>query len=294
MKKEKILFIVNPITGKKQLKQFPKFLARYLDNSIDYEISTSEMKGHAKKIAAEARDKNMYKTIVAVGGDGTVNEVGCQLINSDVNLGIIPNGSGNGLARELGIPLNIVKAICLINGDNTKKIDAGKVNDHPFFCTAGVGFDAHIGKLFAQSKTRGFLTYIQKVIGTYWKYAPHEYSISNGKTIAEKQKAFAITLANAKQYGNNAFIAPDASINDGKLDLCIIKPFPRYKMVELGARLFMGTISQSNFYISWKTEKVKIENAQADCFHLDGEHFPLKNGKLEIEIISKALNVVVP
>ena len=285
---------MNPITGKRNLRQFPQLLARYLETSIEYKISTSKKKGHAKELATEARNKNEYNTVVAVGGDGTVNEVGSQLIGSDINLGIIPNGSGNGLARELGIPINMIKAICLLNSGNTKRIDVGMVNNQPFFCTAGVGFDAHIGKLFAQSKARGLSTYIQKIISAYWKYAPAEYYISDNDSKRDKHKAFAITLANAKQYGNNAYIAPDAIITDGKLDLCIVKPFPRYKMLALGSRLLMGNINQSTFYKSWKIEKVKIENAHADCFHIDGTHFPLTDGKLEFEIIAKALNVMVP
>lgn len=265
-----------------------------MHENIKYEIVQSEEEGHSKELAAKACSINQYDIIVAVGGDGTVNEVGSQLINTHTRLGIIPNGSGNGLARELGIPLNMIRAICLLNQPSTITIDAGKVNGNPYFCTAGVGFDAHIGKLFAQSKTRGFSTYVQKVIGAYWSYNPAEYLIFNGKPAPEKEKAFAITIANAKQYGNNAFIAPDAKISDGKLNLCIIKPFPRFKMLELGSRLFMGNINQSMFYKSWPIESVKIENAHADCFHLDGEHFPLKDGKLQFEVISKALQVIVP
>lgn len=289
-----ILFVVNPITGKNRQSQFPDLVKRYLLNNIKYDIVKSEKVGHSRKLAAEAVASNKYKAIVAVGGDGTVNEVGSQLIHSDVKLGIIPNGSGNGLARELGIPLNMIKAIGLLNHFSSTTIDAGKVNGHPYFCTAGVGFDAHIGKLFAQSKTRGFSTYVQKVIGAYWSYNPAEYLIYNGNPNPQKEKAFAITLANAKQYGNNAYIAPDAKMNDGKLNLCIIKPFPRYKMLELGSRLFMGNINRSLFYKSWLVESVKIENAHADCFHLDGEHLPLSDGKLQFEVISSALQVITP
>ncbi|MFW5761563.1 MAG: diacylglycerol/lipid kinase family protein, partial [Cyclobacteriaceae bacterium] len=156
MKISRILFIVNPITGKSRLKQIPKFTQRYLTGNFTYEIVQSKFAGHSKQLAREARLAEKYDIIVAVGGDGTVNEVGSQLINSNIKLGIIPNGSGNGLARELGIPLNPIKALCLLNGNSFTTIDAGKVNGHPYFCTAGIGFDAHIGKLFAQSKNRGF------------------------------------------------------------------------------------------------------------------------------------------
>lgn len=289
--KQKILFIINPITGTHKVDRLKKLISEHIDHTkFDVEIKISEHKGHSREIAAKAIN---FKYLVAVGGDGTVNEIAGNLINSDIILGIIPNGSGNGLARELGIPLNIRKSLAVINDINIKPIDVGLANGQPFFCTAGVGFDAHIGKLFANSDTRGLQTYAKQVLLEYWQYRPQEYIMRFNGTIMQ-EKAFVVTIANAKQYGNNAFIAPQAFIDDGWLELSLIKPFPKLQLLDMGLRLFNKSINRSRFYLQKQINELEIENTVADCYHLDGEHYQLLDGKLTFSVVPKGVKVMVP
>ncbi len=185
--------------------------------------------------------RNLELLIVAVGGDGTVNEVARGLLeaqkaqqaqaeakieaSNSTALGIIPRGSGNGLARHLGIkPLNKIQNFA---PTSTSLIDHATINNHPFFCTAGIGFDALVSKKYAENNThkRGALKYIKTALKSYFSYKPEKYLITiNGKT--HERTAFLITFANASQWGNNGYIAPMADISDGLIDVAIVKKFP--------------------------------------------------------------------
>ncbi|MGK7395610.1 MAG: diacylglycerol/lipid kinase family protein [Candidatus Cyclobacteriaceae bacterium M3_2C_046] len=286
-----ILFIINPIAGNRKHKDLTYQIENRLDPKVyNFQIAYSISRGHAPKIVK--KEFNNYDAFVAVGGDGTVNEIGSLLVNSSKILGIIPNGSGNGLARELKIPLNHLRAIETLNQFKIKTIDTGLVNDRPFFCTSGVGFDAHIGKLFAKSKTRGFQTYFKTVVMEFFNYHPLSYQVRFNGT-SQDFSAFAITIANAKQYGNNAYIAPQALINDGLLDYCLLKPFPRIQALNLGLRLFNKSIDKSPFIYTKKISEVEISCENADCYHLDGEHYAL-NSSLVFKTLPNSLKVLVP
>ena len=289
--KEKIAFIVNPISGGRSKNGFEEMVRKSLNlSNFDPIISYSEKPGHASDLAKEALAQNIKK-IIAVGGDGTVNEVAKMLINSDAALGIIPFGSGNGLARHMGISVDPAKAIEQLNSATIKINDAGVINGMPFFCTSGMGFDAHIGKIFATLKGRGFIGYVKAVLKEFASYKPQQYKlIVNG--VATTKNAFLITFANASQYGNNAYIAPQADVADGKLDVCILKPFPVYSMPALALRVFNKTADKSSFMETMKGTEITIERESSGPIHLDGE--PFETGKeIKIEIIPACLKILV-
>lgn len=290
--KEKIAFIINPKSGTQEKQVIPEKINKLIDHSKF--ISTfffTTCPGHATEITSQLISEG-YDRIIAVGGDGTVNEVAKAMVDTHKAFGIIPCGSGNGLARFLKIPLKLEEAIELQNRGTRMSIDYGRINDNPFFCTCGVGFDAHIGNRFAKSTKRGLWTYIKETFNAYFSYKPKKYTIKiDGEKI--KTRAFLITVANAGQYGNDAYIAPHADICDGMLDLCILNPFPMRKALGLGFRLFNKTIDKSEFVKVVKGSVITIKRKKEGEVHLDGEP-AIMGKKLKIRIVGKGLDVIVP
>jgi YegS/Rv2252/BmrU family lipid kinase len=216
--KQKIVFILNPISGTTSKAGIPEQIESTLDKSkFDYTIVETEHAGHASEIATRAKNEQI-DIVVAIGGDGTVNEVARAIVHSHTALGIIPCGSGNGLARHLMLPMNVKKAIEIINMCEIHNLDYGIINDYPFFCTCGMGFDAFVSQKFAEAGKRGPITYIENVLREGLKYKPETYEIED-ETGTKRYKAFLISCANASQYGNNAYIAPQASMSDGLMDV---------------------------------------------------------------------------
>lgn len=289
--KKKILFIINPISGGLNKTIFPSLIGKHLDlNIFDAQIIYSEYHGHAQTLASEALADN-FDIVVAVGGDGTINEVASALESSGKIMGIIPCGSGNGLARTLKIPLKNILAVKRLNNLKTTKIDVGVVNNRKFFNMAGMGFDAHISALFANSQKRGFSGYFKSTIKEIKSYKPQEYVIEiDGKP--RKEKAFMVSIANSSQYGNNAHVSPFATINDGKLDLCIIKPFPIYSFPKLVYRMFSRTSNLSRFVEIIQGNHFQIKRVKSGPVHLDGE--PTYMGEdLSVTIKHLALELVI-
>jgi diacylglycerol kinase family enzyme len=223
-----------------------------------------------------------------------VNEVASALVNTTARLGIIPAGSGNGLARHLNIPVHISAAIRVILHHKTHLIDAGKVNNRYFFCTCGTGFDALVGKKFARDSRRGLINYVRATIHQYVRYSPKSYVLKTGSKKI-RLEAFLVTFANSGQYGNNAYIAPNAIIDDGWLDLCILRPFPRTTTLELGLRLFFKNIHQSPYLETMRVKKasLKRKGRRKMTLHLDGEPVTLK-GRIKVKVVPGALQVMVP
>ncbi len=244
--KRKILFVINPISGGRAKYNFPEKIDKYLDKTkFEYECVFTEYHGHGSVLAAEAI-KNGADILVAVGGDGTINEVASEVDGTDKLMGIIPFGSGNGLARSLGIPVGDVQAIRRINNFHVSKIDTGTFNGKKFFNMAGVGFDAQISSRFAENIKRGLINYIKIVFSEVSNYDCQDYHLTiDGKEY--EFKAFMISIANSSQYGNNAHISPFASLEDGLLDICIVKPFPLYIFPALALRMFRKNSHKSNY-----------------------------------------------
>lgn len=289
--KKKLLFVVNPRSGKHNKTDLVALIERDVDcRMFDFRVVYTEYAGHAEELASEAIRIGV-DMVVAVGGDGTVNEVGRALIHTSTALGIIPCGSGNGLARHLHIPLDVQKALATINSFEVKSIDYGKINGHPFFCTCGVGFDAFVSSLFANSKERGPLSYVESVFNSYANYQAETYEIEteDGNTTYQ---AFLVACANASQYGNNAYIAPHAKLDDGLMDVTIIQPFNLLDAGAIAVDLFAKTLDKNNLIHTLRCRSLHIHRVQQGIAHYDGD--PIMLGKdLCIEIIPQGIRVLV-
>lgn len=267
----------------------PGLIAKNLDQGIfDYSIVYTDGADHAKTIAADSIGK--VDMVVAVGGDGTINEVASGIAGSDAVLGVLPYGSGNGLSRFLGVPMDPAKAILNLNNWHVEAIDAGQADGEWFFNMAGMGFDAHIAEVFAHSEKRGFFTYIKSAFREVMNYKADDYHIDiDGKRY--ERNAYMLSIANSSQYGNNAHVSPDASVQDGLLDVCIIKPFPVWRFIELGIRMFTKTSTGSKYLEIVKGENITISRAQPGPMHLDGE--PRMAGtRVEVKVMPAALKII--
>ena len=291
MLKKNISFLINPISGGKNKSDFPDLAYKYLDHDkFQANYQFTEKPGHAFEIAKELI-KNNTDIVVAVGGDGTINEVASALNGSVKALGIVPYGSGNGLARSLGIPLKDTDAIRKLNNLEFNAIDAGNLNQRPFFNMAGLGFDAHISALFASQIKRGMGGYVKTTIAEVSSYLPQKYHLTIDGVDYERE-AFMISIANSSQFGNNAHISPFASLKDGLLDVCIIKPFPLYQFPVLGYRMFSKSTHRSKYVEIIKGKEIRIVREFAGAVHVDGE--PCEMGQeLNIGISPLSLSVSV-
>ena len=257
----------------------------------DFSIVPTQHKGHATELAREYADKK-YDAVIAVGGDGTVNEVGCGLIGTDTALGIIPCGSGNGLARHLGIPMDPFKAVKWLDKSIFTQIDYGMMDNQPFFCTCGVGFDAKVSDSFSKARSRGVLTYLESIMKEIATYHNEIYKLSFDNS-SETFEAFFITCANADQWGNNAFIAPTASLQDGILDVIAAHPFSVVDAPLIAFQLFNKQIDKNPNVSVRKCRKVTITRDSEGPAHYDGE--PVMSGKeIKIELVSGGLKVLIP
>lgn len=289
MNKQAIWFIVNPISGgKKKHQKIIQLIDKQLDNQIySPVIHLTEYAGHATQIATEAV-KQQIPYVVAIGGDGTVNEVGKALINSNTALGIIPTGSGNGLARELEIPMKPAMAIESLNTPITKQIDVCFVNEIPFFCTAGVGFDAHCSEVFSTIKGRGLWNYVKVGLTEFWKYKPLKCEFAGNN-----YEVFSITFGNASQFGNDAYITPTAVLDDGFIDCTIISPPSSLQAVRMITQLFSGNIHSSELSENYRGTKFKLKSDHDFLIHFDGEPLQVNSKELIISILEKGLKVMI-
>ncbi|EFM02185.1 MAG: diacylglycerol/lipid kinase family protein [Hoylesella marshii] len=291
MNKKQIVFIMNPISGTVSKAGIPHIIEANLDKEkFDYTIRETQYAGHASVIAEEAKDEKA-DIVVAVGGDGTVNEVARAIVQSDTALAILPCGSGNGLARHLMLPMNIKGAIRIINQCEVHCLDYGTINNIPFFCTCGMGFDAFISMKFAMSGKRGPISYVENVLKEGLKYKPETYEIED-ETGTKRYKAFLISCANASQYGNDAYIAPQASMSDGLMDVIIMEPFDVLEAPQISIDMFNKTLNKNSKIKTFKTKKIHIHRDQPGVIHYDGD--PLMMGEdIDIELIAKGIKILV-
>jgi YegS/Rv2252/BmrU family lipid kinase len=288
--KGKALFIINPISGGKKKDGVPDLIEKNLDTrSLKPVIVFSDSVSHARQIAQDAVGK--FDVVVAVGGDGTVNEIASAIVGTDTYLGIVPFGSGNGLSRFLQVPMDTEKAIKTLTAGKTEVIDSATLNGKPFFNMAGIGFDAHIAEIFSRDKRRGFFTYVRSTFMEFHKYQPELYEIEiDGKLY--QREAFMISLANSSQYGNNAHVSPHASVQDGLLDVCIIKQFPILRLAEMGIRMMTKTADKVKFLEIIRGKHVVLKRSGNGPVHLDGE--PMMDGKkVTIDVLPASLKVIV-
>ncbi len=286
----KLQAIINPISGVGSKRKIPKMIEEMCEKKGDMlDIAFTEYAGHASELTRKAIDEGA-DVILAVGGDGTVNEIARAMLHSDAVLGIIPKGSGNGLARELHIPIDVKGALEVISKGNVTSIDSCKANDRIFFCTCGVGFDAAVSQKFANEKHRGSLTYIKNTVEEYLSYKPEPYELLVDDDQTIKEKAFLVALANASQYGNNAFIAPHANIEDGKMDLTILAPFTPLDIAPLAIQLFTKQIDRNSKIRTMKAREVTIIRQKPGVMHLDGEPV-MVDSHIHIKVQPRSLKV---
>lgn len=284
--------IINPISGVGSKRKIPKMIEQMCSGkNCSLEISFTEYPGHASELTKDALEKGA-SCIIAVGGDGTVNEIARAMIHSSAVLGIIPKGSGNGLARELHIPMDAKRALDLIIKGHVTTIDCCKANNRIFFCTCGVGFDAAVSQKFANETRRGSLTYIKNTVEEYLSYKPEPYELLiDSQTI--KEKAFLVACGNASQYGNNAFIAPHANIQDGQMDITVLSPFTPLDIAPLAIQLFTKQIDRNSKIKTFKGKEVTIIRQHPGVMHLDGEPV-MAESRIEISILPGSLHVLTP
>ena len=276
-------FIINPISGK-GLKD--NIIAELEKRGFRYGIT--QYAGHAEKLARECAEPIVF----AVGGDGTVNEVGRGLLGSDKVLGILPCGSGDGLARCLGISHRITRAISLAENGRQLPLDVGYINGKPFFSVCGVGFDADVSKRFAESGRRGVITYIEEAYKLWRTFKPAQFSISiDGRQWS--QEAVLITVGNSNQWGNEAKVTPHADISDGILDITVLDMFHNIELPHLATMLMVGNCDASSRVHCYRGKSIVIERETDGAVHFDGDWF-ITGRRIEIDIHPAELKVLAP
>ncbi len=292
--KNRVFIIINPISGVKYkgLDEFRELVTTRLDlNYFEPEIYVTNYAGHALEITARGLESGIRYFLVA-GGDGTVNEVASIITGTDAILGILPSGSGNGLAHHLRIPVKTLEAISVFNNREVLRIDTCAVNDVFFVSIAGIGFDAKVARQFAKSRRRGFFTYATIVVKEYFSYKSMKYALKlDGKEI--ETSAFFISFANSSQFGYNTRIAPNASITDGLIDVCIVNKPPLGALPWITHLLLKQKIESSKYMDITRASKIIVNRKKGKMVNVDGE--PIKMTKeLIIENRPASLNVVVP
>lgn len=290
-----IAFIINPISGGKETQSAKRKLPKLIMQNLDSKqwlpnIAFTEYAGHATEMARQYARMG-FDAVVAVGGDGTVNEVARGLRDTQTAMGIIPMGSGNGFARHLGISIKPLRAIELINHSEPISVDYGLANGRLFVSTCGTGFDALVADHFAGSDKRGFMTYLQNILKDVFSYEPQTYHIV-GDGLDVTHKAFLITFANANQWGYEALIAPKASIQDGQMDIMLMSSHAILGSAGLALRLFAGSIDGSHFMDTLRAREITLERESIAPFHLDGDPVEMEKD-IHIKIVADGLKVLV-
>lgn len=288
--KKRIVFILNPHSGTQSKEGLPAIINETLDHDrFDHEARFTKYPGHAAEIALQCANEGV-DIVAAVGGDGTVNEVARSLVHTNTALAIVPCGSGNGLARHLRIPIDPRKAIVLINRCNVERLDYGVINGLPFFCTCGMGFDAFISLKFAEAGKRGPLTYIENVLKEGLKYEPQTYVVEDD-TGTTKYQAFLIACANASQYGNDAYIAPKATMTDGLMDVIIMEPFTAFDAPQISIDMLNRTLDKNSKIKTFRAKRIHIHRAEPGAIHYDGD--PIMTGTdIDVHIEERGIKIL--
>ncbi|GHB53697.1 diacylglycerol/lipid kinase family protein [Persicitalea jodogahamensis] len=288
--RESFLFVINPNSGTtlgREAGQMATLLEKKAKEAgYEAECVITEAKGHATELAAVASAHKQFDTIVAVGGDGTVNEVARALLHSGTALGILPLGSGNGLARHLGIPLTLPAALDHLWKSVSVTIDSATLNFQPFFCVAGLGFDAYVSQLFGKQSQRGWDTYVKVSMKAYLDYLPQRLKIEG-----QDAEIFSLSFANAGQFGNNAWVAPHADLADGLLEVCTVTPFPKWFGTALAFQLFTKNLRTSTYVAYQSLTSLVVETKHPALVHYDGEPWQLETNRIEVNIVPQSLRV---
>ena len=291
-----IHFIINPIAGK-GIRYLSMDLLKSIFNVEEFAIviKYSKYKKHATELTQASIAEGAH-IIVACGGDGTINEVASCLINSTIKLGIVPLGSGNGLASNLNIPRKILSSLEIIRKQDVIKIDVGRVNQKYFFSNTGVGFDATVIKNYESNNKRTLIGYIMACF-TSLKEIKHAKNLEININDSQFEiDPFLVFISNSNELGYKFSLTPKASLQDGLLDVLIISKINRIKMIWFGFLVLIKRpllLKEAQYY---QTKHIKVQNKKQDFFETqsDGEFLKIKNETLTINIDKKALNVISP
>lgn len=289
-----ILFIVNKAAGTDEKKRFPQQVKKVLDSrAFSSQVVFTEYPGHATILARQAVEART-DIIAAVGGDGSVNEVARALMGTGAVLAVIPKGSGNGFARALNIPVDTAAALSVIRRDKAVAIDVGYAGQHLFLSNAGIGFDALIAELFSGRKKRGLINYGRLVVRAINQYSPGIYHLSTDEEDRE-EKALFVAVANGNQFGYNFKIAPDARMDDGLLDICVMKPLRWWHLPLVMISGFSGKLAGSPWMKHIRTARISIRSADSlKRIQVDGEALPWEAADISMQVSARALRVLVP
>ncbi len=296
MSQKKIVFIINPRAGIGHFKKVARLLRKYLDSDqYDYQLQLTRYRGHGHVLAMQAVDNNV-DIVIAVGGDGTINEIARALVGKDITLGFIPTGSGNGLAHHLRVPTRISKAIEMINECDTREIDTITINDKTCISIAGMGFDGLIAELFDRSSRRGFFPYVNHVMKSFTSYKQQTYYVEEKGKTKQEHTVMLVSIANSSQWGFNVKVSPEASMEDGCVDICLIKKPNFFVLPFSTTALLTGNIHKDkwDFHIYRLSEcSIYTKDEIPQPFHIDGDPIE-RQTKLEIKVIPKSLRIITP
>ena len=297
MDKKRIVFIVNPRAGIGRYKKVVRLVKERLDLSkYNYELMLTQYRGHGHVLATQIAENNQADIIVAVGGDGTINEIARALVGKNVVLGCIPTGSGNGLAHHLRIPSIISRAIKVINKGHSLQIDTLKINDNICISIAGLGFDGLVAELFDRSSRRGFFPYLRYVTKSYALYKPQTYFIEEKGKEKEEHELMLVSIANSSQWGFNVKISPEASMEDGYADICLIKK-PNFFMLPFSTTaLLTGNLHKNKKAVQiYRLSECTIytESGKTQPCHIDGDPIE-RQSKVTMKVLPKSLQIITP
>lgn len=291
----KARLILNPCSGRNRRRTWlAGHIRRYLaERKVNAGLVTTERPGHATELAAQAIADGCDR-VIAIGGDGTMNETAQALLHSGVALGLVPCGSGNGLARHLRLPTKLDEALAFALDRHAlvAAIDTGTANGRPFFNAMGCGFDAEISRRFNRLARRGLPAYARTGLGAFLARR-REWTVIHGSNHFHALHTLLVTVANSDEYGNGAFIAPGARVDDGQLDLVAVKPVGFITAVPLVARLFLGRIDASSRIVRLRGPKFTIERGRPGLIHTDGETHET-GAVVEIVVHPRSLHLLVP
>ncbi|KAA2244692.1 diacylglycerol kinase family lipid kinase [Chitinophaga agrisoli] len=290
----KILFIINRKAGTDREKRLEDTIRRHLPApGFSVQITHLAYLGHGTHLAQEAV-ANGVDTVVAVGGDGSINEIAQGLTGSNTALAIIPLGSGNGLARALKIPLNVEKALQLIAQNKRGAIDAGYANGHLFLSNAGVGFDALIAERFRNMQKRGLQGYAKLVIKSFREYKDNVYTINIDGNKTLQKPAFLLSMANGNQLGYEFKLSPQADLFDGLLDVVVVPPVSFLGLLPLCIHSLLGTVHKTKYMQRYTGRNITVSSPKLAYLQVDGDAVPLgNNAQVEFKVVKAALQVIV-
>ena len=289
--KKKLLFIINPFAGYRSKDRMPGLIKEIIPREkFDYDIQETQYAGHASEIAALGVESK-YDAIVAIGGDGTLNEVASSLIYTDAALGIVPGGSGNGMSTHLGIGRSARKALRILADYNVRRMDSVKMNDRFYLNMAGVGIDGLVAYKTKLNSKRGFSNYLKGALVESVKYKNQKYKVEvDGKEYIGK--FLSVNVANGSMFGYNFTIAADADTSDGLLDALMIRDAHKIDYFGNAWRFWAGRIHKSKLAETEKTSSLKLTTYEDSYMHIDGEGYPCPPGEFEFTVMQDSLNVI--